>query len=125
MEKTQKIKSVAEEVFEKIEKEQAMWDSLNDIERDRIVRYKVNRTLALQKEGEGIKNSEIDYREEKSAFIKFIETHTILTQIVFWGLWVLLIWWLMARNDNRPDFNALQPLDIEECTGLSGDAIPC
>ena len=125
MEKPQKIKSVAEEVFEKIEREQVLWNSMSEIERDQIVRYNVNKTLALQEKKERIENLEKDYREEKSAFTKFVETHTILTQVIFWGLWVLLIWWLIARSTNTPDLNAPQPPDIEECTGLSGDAYPC
>lgn len=29
----------------------------------------------------------------------------ILPIIIFWGLLVLLVWWLMARNDNTPDLN--------------------
>jgi len=29
----------------------------------------------------------------------------ILPVILFWGLLILLVWWLMAKNDNVPDLN--------------------
>jgi hypothetical protein len=50
-----------------------------------------------------------------------------LPVILFWGLWILLVWWLMARTDNTPDLNA--PIDpateIMECTGAGGNSYPC
>ena len=70
MEKPQKIKSVAEKVFEKIEREQVLWNSMSEVERDQIVRYSVNKTLALQEKKERIENLKKDYKEEKSAFTK-------------------------------------------------------
>ncbi|OGY59931.1 MAG: hypothetical protein A3B23_02155 [Candidatus Colwellbacteria bacterium RIFCSPLOWO2_01_FULL_48_10] len=99
-----KNKSVAEEVFEKIEKEQAQWAAMSDIERDQVVRYKVNQSLILQKEKAEAEQIERK-RNEKHPVVTFVESHKILAPIIFWGLWVLLLWWLMVRSDVKPDYD--------------------
>lgn len=49
----------------------------------------------------------------------------IIPVVLFWGLWVLLVWWLAVRNHVVPDYNAPLPPEPEECTSPSGDAYPC
>lgn len=121
-----KYKSVAEEIFEKIEREQTQWASMSDLERDQVVKYRVNQSLTLQKEKEEAEQLERK-RIEKSPVVSFVENHKILTPILFWGFWILLVWWLMARTDNAPDLSA--PIDpateIMECTDVSGSPMPC
>ncbi len=99
---------------------------MSDVERDRVVRHKVSQSLTLQKEKEEAEQLE-GKREEKHWVVNFVEVHKILTPILFGGFWILLIWWLMERTENTPDSSA--PIDpateIMECTGLSGDPIPC
>jgi len=59
------------------------------------------------------------------AIVKWIEKHKVLTSILFFGFWILLLWWLMAKNNNTPDLNAPLPPEPEECTSPSGDVYPC
>lgn len=33
------------------------------------------------------------------------ELQKAVLPILFWGLLILLVWWLMARNDNTPDLS--------------------
>lgn len=42
---------------------------------------------------------------------QFTEKHKILTPLIFWGFWVLLVIFLMAMRDTQPDFNANDDYD--------------
>ena len=38
----------------------------------------------------------------------------IIVPIIFWGFWILLVWWLMARTDNAPDYSVPDNGQTEE-----------
>jgi hypothetical protein len=56
------------------------------------------------------------------ALQQFTEKHKILTPIIFWGFLALLVWWLMARNNNTPD---LRVPDNGQMEDICPNGYPC
>jgi hypothetical protein len=52
---------------------------------------------------------------------QFIEKHKILTPIIFWGLWILLI--ILLMRDTKPELNVEPTYDVnavENCNPNGG-----
>ena len=46
----------------------------------------------------------------------------IIVPIIFWGFWIILVWWLMARNDNTPDYSVPDNGQMED---ICPNGYPC
>ncbi|MBI2063300.1 MAG: hypothetical protein HYT61_03650 [Candidatus Yanofskybacteria bacterium] len=49
----------------------------------------------------------------------------VVPVVLFWGFWILLVWWLMARNHTVPDLNT--PIDptTERQEDICPNGYPC
>lgn len=127
----QKSKSISEEVFEKIEKESTewnlKWESANEAEREKMIRSRLDQTLARQKEADGKKEKESSIKQELVS--RELTDHqkgwVVVAKILAFGLLVWFIWQVAKPTHNTIDLNA--PIDpaTERLEDICPNGYPC